>query len=104
LSKLKGIVTNLQLLLRPYSESKLELNSEKRRTRVMQKFFRLCLFLHLGQLMFEFCQISLGKTTDKLAINWQNFAQVGLQLKFAFRIWNKIYLRTRFQENETKPL
>jgi len=24
---------------------------------------------------------------DKLAINWQNFAQVGLQLKYAFRIW-----------------
>jgi len=23
---------------------------------------------------------------DKLAINWQNFAQVGLKLKFAFSI------------------
>jgi len=23
---------------------------------------------------------------DKLAINWQNFTQVGLQLKFAFKI------------------
>jgi len=23
---------------------------------------------------------------DKFAINWQNFAQVGLQLEFAFRI------------------
>jgi len=23
---------------------------------------------------------------DKLAINWQNFAQAGLQLKFTFRI------------------
>jgi len=25
--------------------------------------------------------------TDKLAINWQNFAWVRLQLKFAFIIW-----------------
>jgi len=24
---------------------------------------------------------------DKLAFNWQNLAQVGLQLEFAFRIW-----------------
>jgi len=24
---------------------------------------------------------------DKLATNWQNFAQVRLQLKFAFIIW-----------------
>jgi len=31
--------------------------------------------------------LSWRRTTDKLAINWQNFAQVGLQLKFAFRIW-----------------
>jgi len=29
----------------------------------------------------------LDKTTDKLAINWQNFTQVRLQHKFAFRIW-----------------
>jgi len=28
----------------------------------------------------------LGRTTDKLAINWQNFAQVELHLGFAFRI------------------
>jgi len=28
----------------------------------------------------------LGRTPDKLAINWQNFAQVGFQLNFAFRI------------------
>jgi len=34
-----------------------------------------------------FCQIKLGiYTAAKLAINWQNFAQVGLQLKLAFRI------------------
>jgi len=27
----------------------------------------------------------------KLAINWQNFAQVGLQLEFAFRIRLKVF-------------
>jgi len=27
-----------------------------------------------------------GEEPDKLVINWQNFAQVGLHLKFAFRI------------------
>jgi len=33
---------------------------------------------------FEFCQITLScdRITDNLAINWQKFAQVGLQLKF----------------------
>jgi len=29
---------------------------------------------------------------DKLAINWQNFAQVGLQLKFDFRIRPWVYI------------
>jgi len=29
--------------------------------------------------------------TDILAINWQNFAQVRLQLKFAFVVRPKIY-------------
>jgi len=54
----------------------------------MQKHFRLCFYLlvKLQVLKFEFCQIKLGGITDKLAINWQYFAQVGLQLKFAFRI------------------
>jgi len=46
--------------------------------------------LHLNQIIlkrkFEFCQIKLGRTTDKLAVNCQNSTQVGLQLKFAFRI------------------
>jgi len=36
--------------------------------------------------------MKMGRTTYKLAINWQNFAQVGLQLKFAFRIRPKINL------------
>jgi len=34
----------------------------------------------------SFVKISWGKITEKLAINWQNFAQVALQLKFAFII------------------
>jgi len=41
-------------------------------------------FLHLK---FELCQIKLGyRSTDNLAIHCQNFAQVRLQLKLAFRI------------------
>jgi len=48
-------------------------------------FFALKARLQLFK--FEFCQIKLGyRTINKLAINWQNFAQVGLQLQFAFRI------------------
>jgi len=31
----------------------------------------------------------MSRTSDKLAINWQTFAQVGLQLKFAFRMRRK---------------
>jgi len=34
----------------------------------------------LQVLKFEFFRLSWGRTTDKLAINWQIFAQVGLQL------------------------
>jgi len=34
----------------------------------------------------SFVRLSRGKLTVKLAINWQNFAQVRLQLKFTFRI------------------
>jgi len=37
------------------------------------------------QKCFFLCCILL-KAADKLTINWQNFAQVGLQLEFAFRI------------------
>jgi len=36
----------------------------------------------------SFVRLSWGRTTDKLAINWQDFAQVGLELKFAFRKWH----------------
>jgi len=34
---------------------------------------------------------------DKFAINWQNFAKVGLQLKFAFRIWPLTFKNIRVQ-------
>jgi len=34
----------------------------------------------------SFVRFSWVKTTYKLAINWQNFAQVELQLKFVLRI------------------
>jgi len=60
---------------------------------MMQKYFYLCLYLsffelkaELQVLKFEFCQIKLGYHNGKLAINWQIFAQVKLQLEFAFRI------------------
>jgi len=39
----------------------------------------------------NFVRLSWGKTTDKLAINWLNFARVGLQLEFAFRIRPIVY-------------
>jgi len=34
----------------------------------------------------DFQRIKENMNTDKLAINWQNFARVRLQLKFAFII------------------
>jgi len=41
----------------------------------------------LQVLEFEFYQVILWvRTTEKLSVNWQNFVQVELQLKFAFRI------------------
>jgi len=45
-------------------------------------------------LKLDFCQIKLEyRTTDKLAISWQNFSQVGLQLKLTFRIRPLVFLR-----------
>jgi len=49
-------------------------------------FFLFSLKARLQVIKFEFCQINWSGTTDKLASNWQNFAQVKLQLKFAFHI------------------
>jgi len=36
--------------------------------------------------VLNFVRLSWGRTMDKLQTNWQNIAQVGLQLKFAFRM------------------
>jgi len=36
----------------------------------------------------SFVGLSWSRITDKLAINWQNFARVQLQLKFAY--WRKV--------------
>jgi len=47
-------------------------------------------FLHLKPVFkyssLSFVRLGLGRTTDKVATNLQNFTQVGLQLKFASRI------------------
>jgi len=86
----------------PYSKGKLELNSKRSRTRVMQKCLAvlISLFLHLKPDVrysdLSFIRLSWSKTTDKLAINWQNFAQVGLQLKFAFKIWLFVLLKLSY--------
>jgi len=55
-----------------------------------QKFLCVCIFFFantvLQVLSLSFVRLSLGRATDIPTINWQNFAQVGLQTKFAFRI------------------
>jgi len=38
----------------------------------------------LKDLKFEFCQFKLSRITDKLVINWQNFARVRLQFSFFY--------------------
>jgi len=38
----------------------------------------------------SFVSLSWSGITDKLAINWQNFSRVPLQLKFAFIIRTKV--------------
>jgi len=51
---------------------------------MMQTFF-VCVYLikaRLSVLSLSFIRL----ITDKLTINWQSFAQVGLQLKFTSRI------------------
>jgi len=47
----------------------------------------LCLKSYLRTSSLSFVSLSWSRTTYKLAINWQNFARVRLQLKFAFIIW-----------------
>jgi len=76
-----------------YSKSKLELNLKKLKLEWSQKIFVwICIFffLHLKpdfrDSSLSFVRYSWGRKLNKPAINWQNIAQVGLQLKFAFRI------------------
>jgi len=69
---------------------------------MMQNFFHLYLYLSFLLLKLDFKYSSLSfvrfncsKFPDKRSISWQNFAHVGLQHKFAFRIRpeivNKLY-------------
>jgi len=50
-------------------------------------FFFFGLKAELQVLKVEFHRLSWGRTAAKL--NWQNFAKLGLQLKFTFRMWLK---------------
>jgi len=57
----------------------------------MQYNFRLRFYLSFLQLKsrnssLSFVRLNWNRIKDDFAINWQNFAQVRLQLKFAFRI------------------
>jgi len=75
----------------PYCKSQLKLNSKKVELKLFKiSFVCVCIFFilkaRLQALKSEFYQINWGRTTDKLAINWQNFAEVRLQTKLAFRI------------------
>jgi len=47
-------------------------------------FFSFRLKAELQVFKLSFVRLSWGRTTDKLAINWQNFAQVGLPTQVCF--------------------
>jgi len=76
----------------PYCKSKLELNSNS--SEVLQLIASLPVILlqfkltkfKLEVLKFDFQRKKEKYNTDKLTINWQNFALVRLQLKIAFII------------------
>jgi len=64
-----------------------------------QLFARLCSYLsflcwksNLRISSLSFISLSWSRITDKLAINWQNFARVRLQLKFAFNLLLIVFL------------
>jgi len=73
-----------------YSKNKLELNSKKSNSSDAKKMCLFISFLHIKPNFryssLHFARLSKGRITDKLATNWQNFVQVGLQLKLGFRI------------------
>jgi len=52
----------------------------------------------------SFVRLSWGRTTDKFAINWLNFAQVGLQFKFALRIRPLVYPRETSKRSASEYL
>jgi len=78
----------------PYYKCKLEMKSNSSEILpVTCRFICMCSYLSflrwkldLKDLKFEFVSLSWNRITGKLAINWQNFARVQLQLKFAFII------------------
>jgi len=65
--------------LRPYSKNKLELNSKKSnssRAKILNQGLYLTFFCtkaELQKLKFEFYQSTWDRTTEKFAVNWQNF-------------------------------
>jgi len=99
------MVLALPKVLRPYSKSKLELNSSD--AKIFSSVFEICHKERYKYSSLSFIKLSWGRITDKLAINWKNSAQVGLQLKFAFWIWqlvlSKIQLNTVVDIQESGP-
>jgi len=82
-----------QIYLTAIFQKQISVELEKVELEWCKKFpsvFVSYVFLHLKTDFIysssSFVRLSSGRTTDKLTINWQNFAQVGLQLKVAFRI------------------
>jgi len=74
-------------------KSKLELKSNSSEILpVNSKFIRVYVFLFFAESQdirtssWSFVSLSWSRITDKLAIYWQNFARVRLQLKFDFKI------------------
>jgi len=73
----------------------------KHNSSVFESFFALKAGLQV--LKLNFIRLSLGRTTDKLTKKWQNFAQVGLQLKFALRTTRlKVSISTAWKSAESK--
>jgi len=72
---------------------KANLSWSRTRAKFCQLIASLYVFIHLSFLCWRsdlrtsslnFVSLSWSKITDKRVINWQNFARVRLQLKFAF--------------------
>jgi len=63
-------------------------------------FFALKVRLKTSSL--SFVSLSWSRTTDKLAINWKNFARVQLQLKFASSLIQYKYIFLYILQPETK--